>query len=163
MRPNVIFSPDRKYRYTLTRKLGDQPDDRLCAYVLLNPSTADEVRSDPTVTRCLRRAERNNFAWATILNIFAWRSTDPNALYEQTDPVGPENDDYIVEECRKADQVICGWGGHGELLDRGKHVLKLLRKAGVRPFALKVNGDGHPSHPLYLSYELEAFRLRSKN
>ena len=39
---------------------------------------------------------------------------------------------------------MAGWG----------RVLQLLREAGVKPHALRINVDGSPQHPLYVGYEI---------
>lgn len=75
------FSQDRKYRYRLDFALeGLAPRDERIAWILLNPSTADEQRLDPTLTRVKGYAERLGIRNVTILNLFAWRATDPRAL-----------------------------------------------------------------------------------
>ena len=43
--PGAKFSPDRKYRYLLTRQLGF--GDGAVMFLMLNPSTADETRKRP--------------------------------------------------------------------------------------------------------------------
>lgn len=53
-RRTAKFSEDRKYRYDLVISWGK--DTRYCNFLMLNPSTADEVANDPTVERCERRA-----------------------------------------------------------------------------------------------------------
>ena len=42
----ALFSRDRRFRYRLGRRWGD---GAAACFVLLNPSTADETREDPTV------------------------------------------------------------------------------------------------------------------
>ena len=148
------FSADRKYRYTLHRVW--QPAAPLACYVLLNPSTADETKNDPTVSRCQTRAINAGFGGLIVVNIFAWRSTDPAELYRVPDPVGiASNDRFIIEAVRGSHLVVCGWGKHGALAGRGSEVLKLIRSAGKTPHALRINSDGSPEHPLYLSYKLQ--------
>lgn len=44
------FSPDRVYRYALTRRWSDWPP---AVFIMLNPSTADAFVEDPTIRRCL--------------------------------------------------------------------------------------------------------------
>ena len=149
----AIFSDDQQYRYRLWRQIGPVLS-ATCAYVLLNPSTADHEKNDPTVERCCRRAMKAGFGRVEILNIFAYRSTDPSVLYTLDDPVGTENDAAIIEVVRDAELVICGWGTHGKLLGRGQQVLALLKNEGIRPFALAVNRDRSPCHPLYQKYSV---------
>jgi len=134
--------------------------DDLCPrtlFVLLNPSTATEVVNDPTVERCERRARRTGFGAIRICNIFAWRSTDPKELAKQIDPVGSANDKVISDSCLWAvrslgDRVICAWGNHGTLLDRGREVERLLRLQSVPLYHLGLTGRQHPRHPLYVGY-----------
>lgn len=153
MKLGATFSPDRRYRWSLYRIW--QPRAPLVCYVLLNPSTADETRNDPTVARCQVRALNAGYGGLLVVNIFAWRSTNPAELYQVADPVGVANDRAILTAVRKSELVVCGWGKHGALLDRGKKVVELIRSTGRVPHALRINSDGSPEHPLYLSYELE--------
>lgn len=145
---HVRFSPCNVYRYRLGRAWAS--GTRL-VFVLLNPSTADLETNDPTVERCERRARAWKFAGVEIVNLFALRSTDPKALREVADPVGPENDAAILEAC-KLGTVACGWGAHGSLHGRAQHVAELLTRAGHELHALDTNLDGAPRHPLYVAY-----------
>lgn len=157
---SATFSKDRVYRYALERVLlyltlqPWQPSFKftLCTFIMLNPSTADASRNDPTVTRCIMRAQDLNAMQLTVLNLFALRSTDPLALYASTDPVGPDNDDMIRHVCRASDIIVCAWGTHGRLKGREQHVLSLLDEIGAGPRlrVLGLNKDGTPKHPLYV-------------
>ena len=142
------FSPCRRYRYTLTRTWD--PARPALVFCMLNPSTADETQNDPTVERCQRRAVRMGFGGVTVLNLFAFRSTDPTALYAADDPVGPENDAAILATIRGAGMLICAWGKHGNLHGRGAQVRAMFRNEGIAAHALAVNQDGTPKHPLYV-------------
>lgn len=147
----ATFSPCRRYRYRLWRFWSDAPP---IAFVMLNPSTADEIANDPTVERCERRARAGGYGGVAVVNLFALRSTDPKALYDEADPVGPNNDAAILDVARHAGLVVCAWGRHGRLRDRGPKVLLMLWEAGVTTHCLKRGKDGQPSHPLYLPYAL---------
>jgi hypothetical protein len=149
--PSVaVYSDCERYRYTLTRVWD--PAGRRALFIMLNPSTATEVQNDPTVERCERRARALGFGAFRVLNIFAWRDTDPRAMRRAGDPVGPENDAAIVESTGWADQIICAWGTHGEHLARGAQVEALLRQTGRPLYHLGLSKAGHPKHPLYIAY-----------
>ncbi len=164
---DATFSPCRRYRYRLWRVWD--PDAPRALFVMMNPSTADEVKNDPTVERCQRRAiawnasGRHVIGGVEVVNVFAWRETDskllPKLIAQGVDIVGPENDRHIVEAARTAAIVVCAWGNPGNLLGRGSAVLELLRKAGVQPHALVRNADGTPGHPLYVGYDVMPFRM----
>lgn len=82
-----------------------------------------------------------------MLNLFAYRSTDPAALYQVGDPVGDENDRWILESIESCEYVIAAWGKHGQFKNRAEQVSRLLN----RPIhCLAINGDGSPRHPLYI-------------
>jgi hypothetical protein len=162
----AIISPCGFYRYHLWRRVGGQrpgahgqtlmPGDGAsgrCVFVMLNPSTADADRDDPTIRRCSVYARRWGFEWLDVLNIFAYRSTDPSVLPKVPAPIGPENDRYLITVGRNA-LVVCAWGKPGALYGRGREVAAMLRDRGVKPHYLKLNGDGSPAHPLYLKSDL---------
>lgn len=151
----ATFSPCRTYRYTLSRTWD--PARPVWVFAMLNPSTADEFMNDPTVARCQKRAMRGGAGGVVVVNIFAYRSTDPSALYGLDDPVGPGNDDAILDKCRSAGMVICAWGKHGALHDRGAGVKAMLEAAGVTPHVLALNKDGSPKHPLYVGNDVQPF------
>jgi hypothetical protein len=144
------FSPCRRWRYLLWRCWDESKP--VANFLMLNPSTADEFKLDPSCTRARNYAERWGYGSLIVTNIFGWRSTDPSALKSVKDPVGRGNDAAIVQAAKEAKLVVCAWGNHGEHLKRGESVLKLLK--GVRLHALRVNGAGHPAHPLYLPSSL---------
>lgn len=142
------FDRTRVYRYSLTRRWS--PGPRLACFCLLNPSTADARRNDPTVRRCIGYAMDWNFDALEVVNIFAFRSTDPAALAQHPDPVGPGNDRAILRAVRRAELVVLGWGAHGRLLDRGRHVRRLIDN-DCEPLCLGTTANGQPCHPLYLA------------
>lgn len=144
----AVFSPCRRYRYALTRRVGFGA--RVVAFLMCNPSTADETKNDPTIRRCIDFATRDGFGVLRILNLFAWRSTDPRGLLEAADPVGPDNDATILAIAAEAEIVICAWGVHGRLHGRANAVLALLRPHADKLRSLGLTKTGAPRHPLYL-------------
>ncbi len=153
-----VFSPCRTWRYVLRHSWGaksDGNDDdpgRAIAWIALNPSTADENKLDPT----LRRIRGFSAAWGFdtfyMLNLFAFRATDPREMRRAADPVGPENDMWILEFANRAECVVCAWGRHGLFNARQDDVLAMLRGHDLRYLAK--THDGIPKHPLYLKSSL---------
>lgn len=139
-----------RYRYGLWR-IWDESQP-YCLFLMLNPSTADHTANDATVERCQRRAAAMGYGGLHVVNLFAWRSTDPRVLTTLVDPVGPDNDQAIVAASTAAGIVICGWGKDPAVRGRDRQVLALLRQAGVQPYALQFNKNGSPKHPLYVAY-----------
>lgn len=75
---NVCLSEDRRLRYWLEVEIpsGDEPA-ATCAFLMLNPSAADESSTDQTVRRCVGFAERGGYGRLVIVNLFASRSPNP--------------------------------------------------------------------------------------
>lgn len=146
------FTPCRTWRYRLWRIWDERRP--YANFLMLNPSIADEEVLDNTVTRCVDFAKRWGYGGLYVTNLFALVSTDPEALYKTEDPVGPGNDQAILETAKGAGVVVCAWGNHGLHQERARAVEGLLRTAGVDLFCLRRNGTGEPAHPLYLPGEL---------
>lgn len=150
----AVFSECQTYRYMLLRKWGLMYADGLCNFIMLNPSTATQDEDDPTIRRCIGYAKKWGFGGLIITNIFALRSTDPAILYSHQDPIGPDNDAHLKEWVYQCKLVVCAWGRHGNFMERGDAVRKLL-PLGRRITSLKMLDKRTPGHPLYLPKELE--------
>ena len=153
----ATFSPCRKYRYSLWRAIGaDWPIGTRCAFIGLNPSTANELLDDPTVRRCWRFAQDWGHVHFHMLNLFPFRATDPRDMIEHEED--PKARELNFEVCKlivaEADMVVFAWGNHGELQSRANEMLSRL--ASVPGFSDKAHclgktAAGYPRHPLYLS------------
>ena len=149
------FSDCRNYRYALWRTWG--PGDGHVMFIGLNPSTADETRDDPTIRRCIGFAKKWGFGGINMLNLFAYRATDPKDLKKAADPIGPKNNDYLTMYLDAGGMSIACWGVHGGYLDRGRQVIDLLVIDNLQCFGLTKNGQ--PKHPLYLKSGTEPIAL----
>lgn len=157
------FSECDRYRYQLWRDWSSDPppdgrDDwelSTAVFIGLNPSTADAVKNDATVTRCIAHAKRWNCYRMFMMNLFAWRATDPKEMKAQGSPIGPENDFWLLETIRASQIVVACWGNHGSHMQRSGEVKVMLRNAGVSVKCFAVNGTGEPKHPLYVRSDQE--------
>ena len=152
---SAVFGANRIYRYTLTRNNIARGSESTACFVMLNPSTADEHQDDPTIRRCIGFARGWGYTRLHVVNLFALRSTDPRGLALYPEPVGPDNDRWIIRRASESDIVVCAWGTHGRLHGRGDQVVSLL--SGVADlWCLGQTKDGYPKHPLYLSSRTQA-------
>jgi hypothetical protein len=143
----AVVSDCGTYRYRLDRQWAEGPK---VAFVMLNPSTADAEFDDPTIRRCKSFARAWGFGGIVVGNLFALRSTNPEALLHHHDPIGPENNDHLIEIACEAQRIVCAWGVHGVLMDRGKTVRDILLKY-AHLSVLRLTAAGLPGHPLYVA------------
>ena len=144
-RKGAILSRDRLYRYALWREWNT--NKKTCVFIGLNPSTADETEDDPTLRRCINFAKNWGFGKCVIVNLFAYRATDPSELKNQAKPVGYKNNQQIKTQCSQADLVVVAWGNQGCYKKRDEKVRKLLKGIPLKCF--KITSKGQPAHPLY--------------
>lgn len=159
---SALISGCGQYRYDLWRRWDESKP--YVAFICLNPSTADAEEDDPTVRRCVAYAKAWGFGAVCILNLFAYRATDPAEMKKAPDPVGEWNNQMIVNTVHRAGLVVAAWGTHGDFDPvrmgvegatrqdgpRAGVVLGLLRNMRVQAHALKITKQGAPGHPLYL-------------
>lgn len=141
------------YRYWLFRGCGSisAEDPRSVLFVGLNPSKADGTVDDNTSKRCVAFARRERCNIVEMVNLYAWRSTEPDELRLVDDPVGIDNDKWIRTCAEGAAIIVAAWGvsgppGHQK---RAAAVLGILREYND-VYCLGTTADGTPRHPLYL-------------
>jgi hypothetical protein len=164
----AVISTCERFRYRLWRGWGDGGGG-FAVFIMCNPSTADAHADDATIRKCIGFARRWGMHGIRVVNLFAVRSRDPNALSEQgfTVPlsvIGPDNDAHLrwvtAPHCTGGDQrIICAWGAPGNaatkrlIASRARKVTKLLTEAGRELYCLGTSKDGSPRHPLMLAYD----------
>jgi hypothetical protein len=157
----AAFSPMRQHRYVLGRKLVDDENirdpNKVCTFVMLNPSKADEARDDATVRRCRRYAKDWGYDMLRIMNLYAYVTTYPPELFavDHDIRVGPENDAYLKVAAGTPGLVVCAWGANLEK-DAAQFMkfVQLARDHSKPLHCLGRTKDGHPRHPLRLPASL---------
>lgn len=158
------ISPDERYRYRLWREWrgthdpsnwrwitkdgnGDpMGEPKSVLFVMLNPSTADGLTDDPTIRRCVKFAQTWKYERLEVVNLFAFRATDPLELYARSDDViGIDNQECIEECVLRAGLIVCAWGNHGDYLNQHETVLGWIER---KTYALGKTLSGMPVHPL---------------
>lgn len=138
----ALFSECRKYRYVLWRIWDDSKPKVM--FIGLNPSTANEHTDDPTIRRVIAFASSWGYGGVYMLNLFTWVTAYPEELKKCEDPLR-EADRFLEEYASKSEKIIFAWGKFPEAAERARDVIR--RFDG---YALVVNKDGSPRHPLYV-------------
>jgi hypothetical protein len=146
-RPSAVV---HGYRYELTRHWAASDNPSMLTVVMLNPSIADATHDDPTIRRCMGLAKAAGAEGLRVVNLYALRSTDPDALANADDPIGPMNDEYILAAARDSERMVAAWGAHPVAAGRADVVYDMLRKADVVLACWGITKDGHPRHPLHV-------------
>ena len=148
MEKKANISKDKIYRYTLSRTWDSTKPTVL--FIGLNPSIADENIDDPTITRCINFAKDWGYGTLLMANLFAFRSTYPKDIYLIDDPIGKDNDHYLLECVKQSDLIIACWGNNGTYMDREKIIKELVPNL----YCLQKNKNGTPQHPLRLPRDI---------
>lgn len=149
----AFISKDELYRYSLTRYTDPVfTADNTLVFIMLNPSTADANTDDPTIRKCKGFSERWGFRNFAVINLYAFRSTNPKELWKVEDPIGPQNNWCIEDHIKSFKHFICAWGNNAKK-ERVDEVCFILENWDRKLWCLDVNASGMPKHPLYVPYE----------
>lgn len=152
------FSEDGTKRYMLERDWRRAVDgtkkNKVVTFVMLNPSTADAHKDDPTISRCSAFARRWGYDRMIVVNLFAHRATEPDVLLMKgIEPMPDDNDNnaFIFRALQESQLTIAAWGAHPAACRRDEYVTNhVVRRHGFELHCLGFTKDGHPRHPLYL-------------
>lgn len=149
-----------RYRWWLRRSWKHGGDGRVVCFVMLNPSTADSLKDDPTIRRCMGFARRWGFTAVSIRNLFPLRATDPRELLTADEPTGGRRGDTELRVATTAHVTVVAWGTSVPF-GRDQAAVKMF---GTTPLhCLGTTKHGHPRHPLYVrnDHPLEVFAAPS--
>lgn len=149
MTKDAIVTDDGLYRYVLGRRWADGPT---MTFVMLNPSTADDVIDDPTIRRCMGFARREHLGGIEVINLFALRTTKPEHLGHHPEPEGVWNREAWDIVLSHPGPVVAAWGhGAGMAKNGGMESAALDHYLGrVDWVCLGKTRSMAPCHPLYL-------------
>jgi len=149
------FSEDRKCRFKLWRIWDDALPKVM--FIGLNPSTANETESDPTITRCINFAKSWGYGGMYMTNLFAYVSTDPKQLVTSGEDLH-NNNHALIEVAIDCDLIIFCWGCFKQAKQRAKDIIDLF----PRGHCIRITKSGNPEHPLYLPGNLKPIKFNSK-
>ena len=160
MKKDAMIDATQQYRYTLLRE-WDSNAPRV-AFVMLNPSTADAEIDDNTINRCINFARSWEYGSIEIVNLFGYRSKNFDYIKGVSNPIGNENNEFIITVVNRASIVVAAWGDNGTYLSRDLEVIALISEV-KDVYCLGITSKGNPRHPLYLdsSTMLEVYEPRN--
>lgn len=148
IKSSAVISECGRFRYALTRRWGSGP---MALFIMLNPSTADASKNDPTIRRCIGFARREGCGGLRVENLFGFRATDPDIMFRDAHTSIGAADRYIREAAQERDgPVIVAWGADSRAVKRGRAVGGLLTSLDIDPVCLGLSKSGAPKHPLYI-------------
>ncbi|WP_191964787.1 DUF1643 domain-containing protein [Synechococcus sp. RSCCF101] len=126
----------------------------------LNPSTADQHRSDPTVRRVAAVATGNGFNGFVLANLYPLRATDPRDLPQQADPRLLAHNQHCIDALVRANRERVIWAAWGEGIALRRYLADSLAALAcrLRPLSCRwihhgpITRHGHPRHPARLAY-----------
>lgn len=152
----AVISPCGLFRYWLTRRWDAALP--MLVFVMLNPSVADASVQDATIRKCMGFAQRLGYGGIVVVNLFAFRATQPNDLWRREaahqDIIGVDNDMWLTFACLDAD-VVLAWGANARGSLRALEVERHIKATARNVYALRHTNDGIPQHPLMLPYSCE--------
>ncbi|WFS01617.1 DUF1643 domain-containing protein [Rhizobium tumorigenes] len=147
---DAVISECTRYRYKLTRRWdGTKPMLPVC---MLNPSTADHEKDDPTIRELTYFATQWGYGGLSIINLLAFRSSSPKEMMASSDPFGPENGTFIqraLTDARHSNApLLAAWGNGGTWADSDEWFRERAAFNMVSLICLGLTKDGHPKHPM---------------
>jgi hypothetical protein len=164
MLKSATLSPCETFRWTLTRKWDDRPMLLVCMF---NPSDADHLINDPTVTLVCHIANNNGYGGIVVVNGNPLRSSKPEPALQMFEwdkasdwsarDVLQENLGVIVSEVKRAGAVLLAWGAlayktnsSADWFDNVREEIESELPVGSQIYCLGKTKDGYPKHPMAL-------------
>ena len=152
MRRSAEISSCERYRYWLER----QWDKALPVLVvcMLNPSTADDQREDPTLLALIHFARLWGYGGLIIVNLYGWRSSSPDVMRTAAARSNDLNrrrgrEAMICARTMGRDQLLVAWGNDGDFEGEAARFAEFAAdQVGCELICLGTTRSGAPKHPM---------------
>jgi hypothetical protein len=149
----AMLSACGQYRLELRRIWSDALP--LLVVVMLNPSTADAEKDDPTLRALMWFATLWGYGGLLVVNLRAYRTSKPAELFAAhaagVNTIGPDNHlhvgaalDFAAATSRR---VLVAWGTGGADLGLDAILASRVRARGLEMICLGRNKNLSPKHP----------------
>lgn len=149
-----------RYRFQLTRSWDERPK---LLVVMFNPSWANDLQDDPTVSLLCHIASHNGFGGIVVVNGIPLRSSTPDEAVEMVNTWDKrrdwsdrdrlqENVAQIQREVASAGAILLAWGNlASRCAPWFDHLLEQIHEAmplSSELYCLGKTALGYPKHPL---------------
>lgn len=144
--------PVKEHRFALGRVALVSPGKPPLVVLGMNPSYADDQRSDKTINRIIEASVHHGYSGWVMLNLYPERATSPDNL-------APFDQQLSTSNCNAMEAVLTrfgvtavlgAWGNPPNQTIRAarKDVLSTLKRLNVQVFSFDaLTAEGHPRHP----------------
>lgn len=160
-RAGALLSKCGQYRILLWREWGEDDSPPAALWIGMNPSTATDNLDDPTIRKELGFTRRTGLRRYVKANVMDYRATYPQALTAPgISPCSADNLRTIRQAAGRAEIIILAYGSLPRHLSTYAHdVMQILRRDGRDLWAIGLNKDGSPKHPLYVRSDAPLIRF----
>jgi hypothetical protein len=144
---NGEYSDEAANRSILT-VCWDSNNTKTAIAIGINPSKANDNRSDKTLTTLARFLAANDYKEFKMLNIFQSYSTQQDGIKRTT----VTDFETYKAEFQKADTIFIVWGISNQYRNEKKQILQFFKQFDKKLFCLEKN-NRYPLHPSRMSYD----------
>ena len=165
---SALISGCGQYCFRITRKLSSST--KQACFILLHPTKARLEEDDAQIAKCMGFARRWGCGKLVVVNLFAYRATDPKQLRVVDFPEGYRNFEHVDRAVREtlypprtAGSAVAAWGPLGRYRNQDQRIMQMFDgspaptchvRRKVWPLnALRLTRDGDPGHPRYIPYD----------
>lgn len=136
--------------------LGEAGDNPIICFGI-NPSTANDIEDDPTISRIKNIAAENNFDGWVMLNLYPQRATNPDDMHKEADKSLILKNAEIIRSVFKAYPdalILASWGDAIEKRKYLKDCLEAILSIDYdRRWVCRgeLTAKGNPRHQLYVA------------
>jgi hypothetical protein len=139
-------------RYEL-RRIWDESLP-LLVVCMLNPSTADHEKNDPTILTLIHFAKLWGFGGLYVVNLHGLRTPSPAEMMRSGPQlaIGDSNKGFLIDAIGYAKQhgrsILAAWGNHGGCFGMDEWFVRECGHRGVDLVCLGTTDSGQPKHPM---------------
>lgn len=145
---NGVYSNNQSNRSSLQITWVSSSPKKTAVAIGINPSKANNSRSDKTITTLSRFLDAYGFTELTMLNLFQSYSTPQSGIVTST---ATDFNKYLTLFAQ-TDAIIIVWGMGNEYATEKSEALEVLKSYEDKLYCIK-KGEKYPLHPSRMHYD----------